>query len=140
MVSRGVEVLDAALHVALRDVVVGDGGGFGPLQDELAALPLGMGGLGIYRGQDVRLYAFLARALQFRGLKDEILGEWEVPSHPEVQAAREMFSALAGVFDGAVLEDPEYVQGGCRERWGLSWLRRGGITFWPLQRLLVYRR
>jgi hypothetical protein len=42
MVGRSVEVLDAALHVALRHIVVGDGGGFDPLQDELAALPLCM--------------------------------------------------------------------------------------------------
>jgi hypothetical protein len=123
LVSRGVQVLDAALHVAMRRIVVGDGSGFGPLQDELAALPLSMGGLGIYRGQDVRPYAFLASALQFRGLQDEILGEWEVPLHPEVQAAREAFSGLVGAFDGAVLEDPEYVQRGLQGKLGLALAR-----------------
>jgi hypothetical protein len=110
-----VDVLDAALHVAPRHIVVGDGAGFGPLQDELAALPLCMGGFGVYRGQDVRPYAFLASALQFRGLQDEILGEWEVPLYPEVQAAREEFSAIAVAFDGAVLEDPVCTEGAARK-------------------------
>jgi hypothetical protein len=69
------EGIDAVVQAALRHIAVGDGGGFGPYQDELAALPLCMGGQRVYRGQDVRPYAFLASALQFRRLQDEILGE-----------------------------------------------------------------
>jgi hypothetical protein len=78
--AQGVEMFDVTLHAALRRIT---GGGFGPLQDEIAALPLCMGGLGIPRGQDIRLVAFLASALQSRKLQEEVLGEWEVP-HPEV--------------------------------------------------------
>jgi hypothetical protein len=59
-------VFDVTLHAALRRITVGEGGGFGPLQDEVAALPLCMGGLGVPRGQDIRLVAFLAIVLQSR--------------------------------------------------------------------------
>jgi hypothetical protein len=75
LVGRGMEAIDAALHVALRHIVVGDGGSFDPLQDELAALPLCMGGLGVYRGQAGRPHPFLVSALHFRRLQDEILGK-----------------------------------------------------------------
>jgi hypothetical protein len=63
----------------LRRITVGDGGGFGPVQVEIEALPLCMDGLGVPRDQDVRHVAFLASALQSRGLQEEVLGEWEVP-------------------------------------------------------------
>jgi hypothetical protein len=45
-VAQGGELFDAILHVALRRITIGEGGGFGPLQDEYAALPLCMGGFG----------------------------------------------------------------------------------------------
>jgi hypothetical protein len=38
LVDQGVEILDATLHAALR-ITVGEGGGFGPLQDEIASPP-----------------------------------------------------------------------------------------------------
>lgn len=39
-------------------------GGVSSLQDELAAPPLCMGGLGILPGADIRSYAYLASSLQ----------------------------------------------------------------------------
>jgi hypothetical protein len=35
------------MHAAMRCITVGEGGGFGPLQDEIAGLLLCMGGLGV---------------------------------------------------------------------------------------------
>lgn len=120
LVDRGVEVFDASLHLALRRIAVGDGGGFGPLQDELAALPLCMGGLGVLRGSDIQPYAFLASALQTRGLQDDILGGWEVPHHPEVPFAREMFLSHVGQFDADLLDNPEFTQRGLQGKLGLA--------------------
>ncbi len=42
-------VFDRGLHVALGRIVVGEGPGFGPLQQQLSSLALSGGGLG-YEG------------------------------------------------------------------------------------------
>jgi hypothetical protein len=42
-VDEGVEVFDNSQREAVRRIVVGDGCGFGPLLEELAALPLSSG-------------------------------------------------------------------------------------------------
>jgi hypothetical protein len=42
--------LSAALLCGSAEIVVGEGGGFGPLQEELASLPLAEEGLRVYRG------------------------------------------------------------------------------------------
>jgi hypothetical protein len=71
VVERGVAIFDALLGDSLRRIAVGGRGGcgFGPLQGELAALPMCMGGFGIPRGQDIREIAFLSSALNPRSCK-----------------------------------------------------------------------
>jgi hypothetical protein len=124
VVAQGVELFDATLHAALRRITVGEGGGFGPLQDEIAALPLCMGGLGVPRGQDIRHVASLVNALQSRGLQEEVLGEWEVPPHPEVSEARKSFQEVAGMTPCWI---PASLFGwGSKEIWGFSLPRLAG--------------
>lgn len=116
--GRGVAVFDRALHEALRRIVVGGGGGFGPLQDEIAALPVCMGGLGVSRGEDLRPYAFLASSLQTQVLQDDILAGWEVPVHPELEAARRAFGDLVGDFDDSQFDSPDFVRRDLQKKLG----------------------
>eukprot|EP00884_Botryococcus_braunii_P009078 jgi/Botrbrau1/18171/Bobra.53_1s0039.1 len=72
-VAAGVAVFDDGVHSNLRRIVVGEGEGFGPLQEDIAALPLSGGALGITRAKDIVPVAFLASVLQTQGVQDEIL-------------------------------------------------------------------
>jgi hypothetical protein len=118
-VAQGVDLFDATLHAALRRITVGEWGGFGPLQDEIADLPLCMGGLGVPRGQDIRLVTFLASALQSWGLQEEVLGEWEVPPNPEVNEARKSFQEVVGDFNDTMLDSSEFIRTGLQGQLGL---------------------
>jgi hypothetical protein len=62
---EGVADCDRHLHGALRQIVLGDGGVFGPPQGSLAALPLSRGPWGMVRGKDVLpyIYDFLVSGL-----------------------------------------------------------------------------
>jgi hypothetical protein len=42
-IEAGVALFDAGQWVALRRIVLGEGEGFGPLQDEIAAIPIAAG-------------------------------------------------------------------------------------------------
>jgi hypothetical protein len=79
-----------------------------------------MGGFGILGGQGIREIAFLSSALQSRELQEEILGGWEVPMHPEVEAARPSFLSLVGDFDWRLLDSPDFYRRGPR---GQAWPR-----------------
>lgn len=100
--------------------MIRDGGGFGPLQDELTALQLcilhreeGRGGVwGVFIGQDIQPYACVASALQSRGLQDDPLGKGTCPGGPGrgPEVAQAAFIDRVGLFDAALLDAPEYVQ------------------------------
>ncbi len=72
-------------------VLVGEGPGFGPLQDEIASLPLSAGALGIPRAEDILPYAFLASATQTLRRQEELLGDREVPVVGALRLAQEDF-------------------------------------------------
>jgi hypothetical protein len=125
------------VHVALRHIVVGEGPGFGPLQEELAALPLLAGGLGILRGGDVLPYAYLASATQTMSLQVELLGAWEVPLSLALPSARASFCALC---DGVhSFFDPQFIGFGLQHKFGslLSQQRRRALLALPAQNRLL---
>ena len=103
-VGEGVEVFDSHLHAALRRIVVGDGGGYGPLQDEL---PLDEGGLGISRGVDIAPVAYLASVLQTLPVQDDMLVNWGVPLVAAVLGAKEAFCETLPSFSPSILDDPD---------------------------------
>jgi hypothetical protein len=82
-----------------------------------------MRALGVSRGhgfgQDIRLLAFLAMALQSRGLQEEVLGEREVPPHPEISEARKSFQEVVGDSDDTLLDSSEFIRMGHQGKLGL---------------------
>jgi hypothetical protein len=94
LAREGLGVFDGHLHDALRRIVVGEGPGFGPLQEEIAALPLSMGGLRVTRGADILPHAFLASIYQTHKLQDRILGSWEVPWVEAVHVAKDSLGRI----------------------------------------------
>jgi hypothetical protein len=137
-VLRGVAVFDTELESTLRRIVVGEGAGFGPLQAEIAALPLSGGGLGIVRAEDIVPVAFLASALQTLSVQDEVLVGWEAPISRAVPEARASFSALCPEFDWG-LSDDEFLESGVQRK--LSMLltnqRRRALLALPAQERIV---
>jgi hypothetical protein len=103
VVREGAARFDLGLHKSLRRIVVGQGGGFGPLQDDIASLPLSMGGLGITRAEDIRPFAFWASFHQSLDVQDNILNGREFPFLPAVSEARAGFAQTIPAFDVNVL-------------------------------------
>lgn len=64
---------DHHLFLYLRQLITGDGAGFGPLQQRLASLPIRDGGLSIYTMEDTGHYCFLASYVQTQSLQSVIL-------------------------------------------------------------------
>jgi hypothetical protein len=46
------------------------------------------------------------------GVAEEVLGEWEVPPHPEVSEARKSFQEVEGDFDDTLLDSSEFIRMG----------------------------
>jgi hypothetical protein len=84
------------LLVASRRIVVGEGGGFGPLQEEIAALPIAAGGLGLTRGTDLAPVAYSASPIQTLPMQEEILRDVD-PEPPVVSAVMEAKDNFLGL-------------------------------------------
>ncbi|XP_026448896.1 uncharacterized protein LOC113349177 [Papaver somniferum] len=57
----------------LRQIIVGDGAGFGLVQQRLATLPIKDGGLGVYTMKDTSTYCYFASCAQTKYLQNTIL-------------------------------------------------------------------
>jgi hypothetical protein len=120
-VEEGVALFDAGQRVALRRIVVVEGGGLGPLQEETAALPIAAGGLGITRGADLVPVAYVASSIQTMPLQEEILREME-PTVPVASAVSEAKATLIRLLprgQEGILDDPEATSSGLQSRLSL---------------------
>lgn len=95
----------------LQRIVTAGGGGFGPLQQSLAALPISKGGLGITTATSLLPCAYLASVTQTSSLQSSILGPSDAPLVPAALAARTDYCALVPDFDAALFEDTDFVHG-----------------------------
>ena len=102
---------DALQTRVLQSIVTAGGGGFGPLQQSLAALPIAKGGLGITTATSLLPCAYLASVTQTASLQTSILAASDAPLVPPAVAARADYCALVPEFDAALLEDPDFVRG-----------------------------
>lgn len=66
-------LFDDNLMQYLRQIMVGDGAGFGLVQQRLATLPMKDGGLGVYIMADTGKYCFLASCAQTQHFQNRIL-------------------------------------------------------------------
>ncbi|XP_026411629.1 uncharacterized protein LOC113306930 [Papaver somniferum] len=64
---------DTSMFQYLRNLIVGDGDGFGVIQQRMVTLPIKDGGLGVYTMADTFKYCYLASCAQTRHLQDVIL-------------------------------------------------------------------
>jgi hypothetical protein len=102
--------------------VVGEGGGFGPLHEEIGALPIAAGGLGITRGADLAPMVYLASSIQTLPVQEEVLRDVD-PVPPVVSAvsgAKDIFLSLVHSGHEGILDDPEVTSSGLQS--GLSLL------------------
>lgn len=67
------EIFDYQLMKYLRQLIVGDGAGFGLVQQRMATLPIKYGGLGVYTMTDTSKYCYLASYTQTQHLQNTIL-------------------------------------------------------------------
>ena len=95
----------------LQSIVTAGGSGFGPLQQDLAALPIAKGGLGVTTATSLLPCAYLASVTQTAALQSTILGTSSAPPLPAALVARTDYCALVPEFDAALFEDPDFVRG-----------------------------
>lgn len=62
--SLAIIVFDTHLLQYLRQLIIEDGAGFGPVQQRIAALPIQDGGLGIYTMANTSIYCYIASQSQ----------------------------------------------------------------------------
>jgi len=94
----------------LQSIVTAGGGGFGPLQQTLAGLPIAQGGLGVTKATSLLPCAYLASVTQTAPLQDRLLGTSTAPPVPAALAAKADYCALVPDFDAALFEDPDFVR------------------------------
>jgi hypothetical protein len=94
----------------LQSIVTAGGGGFGPLQQTLAGLPIAQGGLGVTKANSLLPCAYLASVTQTAPLQDRLLGTATAPLVPAALAAKADYLALVPDFDAALFEDPDFVR------------------------------
>eukprot|EP00884_Botryococcus_braunii_P013095 jgi/Botrbrau1/21787/Bobra.0190s0014.1 len=94
----------------LQSIVTAGGGGFGPLQQTLAGLPIAQGGLGVTKATSLLPCAYLASVTQTAPLQDRLLGTSTAPLVPAALAAKADYCALVPDFDAALFEDPDFVR------------------------------
>jgi hypothetical protein len=94
----------------LQSIVTAGGGGFGPLQQTLAGLPIAQGGLGVTKATSLLPCAYLASVTQTAPLQDRLLGTSTAPLVPAALAAKAEYLALVSDFDAALFEDPDFVR------------------------------
>ncbi len=137
--QAGADAFDKSLHAALHRVVVGEGPGFGPLQDEIASLPLSAGGLGIPRAEDILPYAFLASATQTLRLQEELLGDREVPVVGALRLAQEYFCTEVPLVHQDLMGDSIIADVGLQAKLGslLSDHRRRALLALPAKERLL---
>lgn len=91
---------DTHLMQYLRQIVIGDGAGFGLTQQRLTTLPIKDGGLGIHTMSYTCQYCFLASCAQTRHLQDTILQQASsMESSHRYQLALQSFTQVCGLTD-----------------------------------------
>jgi hypothetical protein len=94
----------------LQSIVTAGGGGFGPLQQTLAGLPIAQGGLWVTKATSLLPCAYLASVTQTAPLQDRLLGTSTAPLVPPALAAKADYLALVPDVDAALFEDPDFVR------------------------------
>lgn len=96
-IQTATSLYDQHLVQYLRQLVVGDGAGFCPVQQRLATLPIKYGGFGIYTMSDTGKYCYLASYAQTQHLQHNILklASPSVPS-PSFEYAPQIFTQACG--------------------------------------------
>eukprot|EP00884_Botryococcus_braunii_P022649 jgi/Botrbrau1/9068/Bobra.0376s0038.1 len=108
--AQALVTFDMLQTQVLESIVTAGGGGFGPLQQTLAGLPIAQGGLGVTKATSLLPYAYLASVTQTAPLQDRLLGTSTAPLVPAALAAKADYCALVPDFDAALFEDPDFVR------------------------------
>eukprot|EP00884_Botryococcus_braunii_P002895 jgi/Botrbrau1/12606/Bobra.0169s0133.1 len=94
----------------LQSVFTAGGGGFGPLQQTLAGLPIAQGGLGVTKATSFLPCAYFASVTQTAPVQDHRLETSTAPLVPAALAAKADYCVLVPDFDAALFEDPDFVR------------------------------
>eukprot|EP00884_Botryococcus_braunii_P011717 jgi/Botrbrau1/20546/Bobra.145_2s0095.1 len=108
--AQALVTFDMLQTQVLQSIVTAGGGGFGPLQQTLAGLPISQGGLGVTKATSLLPCAYLASVTQTAPLRDRLLGTSTAPLVPAALAAKADYCALVPDFDAALFEDPDFVR------------------------------
>eukprot|EP00884_Botryococcus_braunii_P008242 jgi/Botrbrau1/17419/Bobra.0054s0015.1 len=108
--AQALVTFDMLQTQVLQSIVTAGGGGFGPLQQTLAVLPIAQGGLGVTKATSLLPCAYLASVTQTAPLQDRLLGTSTAPLVPAALAAKADYCALVPDFDAALFEDPDFVR------------------------------
>eukprot|EP00884_Botryococcus_braunii_P011366 jgi/Botrbrau1/2022/Bobra.0047s0006.1 len=108
--AQALVTFDMLQTQVLQSIVTAGGGGFGPLQQTLAGLPIAQGGLGVTKATSLLPCAYLASVTQTAPLQDRLLGTSTAPLVPAALAAKADYCALVPDFDAALFEDPDFVR------------------------------
>eukprot|EP00884_Botryococcus_braunii_P016668 jgi/Botrbrau1/3685/Bobra.0008s0013.1 len=95
---------------ALQSNVTAGGGGFGPLQQTLAGLPIAQGGLASLRPLPYCPVPILPPSRRQPPFRTVFLGSSTAPPVPAAVAAKADYSALVPDFDAALFQDPHFVR------------------------------
>lgn len=91
-------LFDNQLVQYLRHLVVGDGAGFGQIQQRIATLPIKDGGLGVYTMSDTSKYCYLASCAQTHHLQHILLqGTSTFESVQSYQQALQVYTQFCGL-------------------------------------------
>jgi hypothetical protein len=108
--EQALVTFDVLQTQVLQSIVTAGGGGFGPLQQTLAGLPIAQGGLGVTKATSLLPCAYLASVTRPPPFRTAFWGHPLLPLVPAALAAKADYLALVPDFDAALFEDPDFVR------------------------------